>query len=63
LNFSGLVYTKGFSHQALVFADVNDFRKNYGLADNPLTSIAPVNGRIMLPPLSLSQINGLNPAQ
>ena len=63
LNFSGLVYTQGFSHRALVFADVNDFRKNYGLADNPLTSIAPVNGRIMLPPLSLSQIDGLNQGQ
>ena len=58
LNFNGVIYTNGFTHQALAFKNVNDF-KTYGLTNNLLATIAPVNGGIQLPPLSLNQISGL----
>lgn len=58
LNFNGVRYSSGFTHQAFVFDGVNDF-KTFGLTQNPLITVASGHGAILLPPLSLNQISGL----
>ncbi|MDF7823457.1 hypothetical protein P4B35_05490 [Pontiellaceae bacterium B12227] len=60
LKFDDILYTGSFSHETFSFNDVNDF-PSFNLADDALTIVSPVNGGIMLPPLSLSKISGITP--
>ncbi|WP_136078198.1 hypothetical protein [Pontiella desulfatans] len=60
LIFDDELYTGKFSHGALSFSDINDF-PTFNLGDDALVSVSPVNGGIMLPPLSISKISGLAP--
>jgi len=62
LNLDGAKTTQPFVHSALSFDEVNKL-KTFGLEESVLTEIKPQAGGILLPPLSISRIDGISITQ
>ena len=58
VKFDGVVYEKPFKHQAFAFKWLNEF-PSFAMKDSALADITPKTGGIVLPPLSISRIDGL----
>lgn len=57
VNFDGQKYAQAHSHQALSFNDINQLT-TFGLEESVLAEVKSEAGRIILPPLSISRIDG-----